>query len=259
MDMLQLRTVNVVQYLQPLREGGSLPALVKADDDYLYVLKFRGAGQGKKALIAELLGGEIARAIGLHVPELVFMHLDDSFSKTEPDEEIQDLLKFSVGLNFGLHFLSEAITYDPLVSTVDALTASKIVLLDCIISNIDRTAKNTNLLQWHNEIWVIDNGASFYFHHDWKNWKNHLERTFPLVKDHVLLEKATRLPEAATAIKKLLTQEKLEDIIAHIPEDWLISEFDTMIPSDMRAAYLEFVNSRLSKIDILVKEGEDAR
>jgi len=259
MDMLPLRTVNVVQYLQPLREGGSLPALVKADDDYLYVLKFRGAGQGKKALIAELLGGEIARAIGLHVPELVFMHLDDSFSKTEPDEEIQDLLKFSVGVNFGLHFLSEAITYDPLVSTVDALTASKIVLLDCIISNIDRTAKNTNLLQWHNEVWVIDNGASFYFHHDWKNWKNHLERTFPLVKDHVLLEKATRLPEAATAIKELLTQSKLEDIIATIPEDWLLSEFDTMATGDMRAAYLEFVTSRLSKIDVLVKEGEDAR
>lgn len=259
MNKLKIRTVNVVQYLQPLREGGSLPAIVKADDDYLYVLKFRGAGQGKKALIAEFIGGEIARAIGLKVPELVFMNLDDSFSKTEPDEEIQDLLKFSVGLNLGLHFLSEAITYDPLVSTIDVKTASEIVLLDSIISNIDRTAKNTNLLQWNNEIWVIDNGASLYFHHDWKNWKNHLSRTFPLIKDHVLLEKATGLQQAAVTIKELITQEKLIDIISNIPEDWLISEFDTMLPNDMRAAYLEFINSRISKIDLLVKEGEDAR
>ena len=141
MDKINIRTVNVIQYLQPLREGGSLPALVKADDDFLYVLKFRGAGQGVKALIAELLGGEIARAINLKVPELVFMNLDDSFSKTEPDEEIQDLLKFSVGLNLGLHFLSGAITYDPLVSVADAFTASKVVILDSLISNIDRTAK----------------------------------------------------------------------------------------------------------------------
>jgi len=130
MSSIGIRTVNVVQYLKPLREGGSLPAIVQADDGFLYVLKFRGAGQGKKALIAELLGGELARAIGLKVPELVFMNLDDSFSKTEPDEEIQDLLKFSVGLNLGLHFLSSAITFDPLVSQVDALTASKVVLLD---------------------------------------------------------------------------------------------------------------------------------
>ncbi|TVZ51518.1 HipA family kinase [Dokdonia sp. Hel_I_53] len=259
MDTLELRTVNVVQYVQPLREGGSLPALVKADDGYMYVLKFRGAGQGKKALIAELLGGEIARTLGLKVPELVFMNLDDSFSKTEPDEEIQDLLKFSVGLNLGLHFLSEAITYDPLVSSIDALTASKIVLLDCIISNIDRTAKNTNLLQWHNEIWVIDNGASFYFHHDWNNWEKHLERTFPLVKDHVLLEKATQLQQAAAEIKQLLTVEKLERIIASVPEDWLVSEFDTITPEAMRAAYLEFLSSRLAKMGVLVKEAEDAR
>lgn len=178
MSKIDIRTVNVIQYLQPLREGGSLPAIVKADDGFLYVLKFRGAGQGTKALIAEFIGGEIARAIGLKVPELVFMNLDDSFSKTEPDEEIQDLLKFSVGLNLGLHFLSGAITFDPLVSNIDAMTASKVVLLDSIISNIDRTAKNTNLLNWNKELWVIDNGASFYFHHDWKNWKNHL-KNFP--------------------------------------------------------------------------------
>lgn len=259
MNTIDIRTVNVVQYVLPLREGGSLPAIVKADDEFLYVLKFRGAGQGKKALIAEFIGGEMARAIGLKVPELVFMNLDDSFSKTEPDEEIQDLLKFSVGLNLGLHFLSQAITYDPLVSKVDGLTASKVVLLDCIISNIDRTAKNTNLLQWNNELWVIDNGASFYFHHDWTNWKNHLSRTFPFVKDHVLLEKATQLNEAATEILQLLNQDIISEILSNIPDDWLLSESDAMTPDEMRAAYSEFINSRIAKMDVLVKEAQDAR
>lgn len=259
MSKIDIRTVNVIQYLQPLREGGSLPAIVKADDGFLYVLKFRGAGQGTKALIAEFIGGEIARAIGLKVPELVFMNLDDSFSKTEPDEEIQDLLKFSVGLNLGLHFLSGAITFDPLVSNIDAMTASKVVLLDSIISNIDRTAKNTNLLNWNKELWVIDNGASFYFHHDWKNWKNHLTRTFPLIKDHVLLQKATSLEEASKEIQGLINQDKIIEIVSKIPEDWLITEFDTMSPNEMREAYIEFINTRFSKIDLLVKEAEDAR
>tara|TARA_R110000765_G_scaffold382033_2_gene473276 strand:+ start:316 stop:1095 length:780 start_codon:yes stop_codon:yes gene_type:complete len=259
MYKLDIRTVNVVQYVHPLREGGSLPAIVRADDDFLYVLKFRGAGQGKKALIAEFIGGELARAIKLKVPELVFMNLDDSFSKTEPDEEIQDLLKFSVGLNLGLHFLSGAITFDPLVSTVDAMTASKVVLLDSIISNIDRTAKNSNLLHWNHELWVIDNGASFYFHHDWKNWENHLTRTFPLIKDHVLLQKATHLEEASKEIQNFISTEIIKEIIQNIPEEWLISESDSMTPEEMRAAYIQFINRRLSKIDLLVKEAEDAR
>src|SRR5690606_32477067 len=195
MNKIDIRTVNVVRYLQPLREGGSLPAIVKADDDFLYVLKFRGAGQGKKTLVSEFIGGELARAMGLKVPELVFMNLDESFGKTEPDEEVQDLLKFSVGLNLGLHFLSGAITFDPLISKVDAMTASKVVLLDSLISNIDRTAKNANLLSWNNQLWVIDNGASLYFHHNWSTWKEHLDRTFPFVKDHILLQQATRSEE----------------------------------------------------------------
>ena len=242
-----------------MREGGSLPAIVKADDGFLYVLKFRGAGQGKKALISEFIGGELARAIGLKVPELVFMYLDASFSKTEPDEEIQDLLKFSVGLNLGLHFLSSAITYDPLVSAVDALTASKVVLLDSLISNIDRTAKNTNLLKWNNELWVIDNGASFYFHHNWGTWENHLTRTFPLIKDHVLLPQATCLEEAAKEIHKAISQEIISEIIAAIPEDWLVSEYDSLSPDNMRAAYSQFINAKLSMIDVLVKEAAHAR
>ena len=259
MKKIEIRTVNVTQYLQPLREGGSLPAIVKADDGFLYVLKFRGAGQGKKALISEFIGGELARAMGLKVPELVFMNLDDSFSKTEPDEEIQDLLKFSVGLNLGLHYLSSAITYDPLVSKVDAFTASKVVILDSLISNIDRTAKNTNLLNWNDELWVIDNGASFYFHHNWQTWENHLTRTFPLIKDHVLLAKATVLEEASSAVKKLINKDVIAEIIAKIPEDWLLSEGDFLNPTEMRTAYNTFLNAKLAMIDELVKEAENAR
>ncbi|TXD49575.1 MULTISPECIES: HipA family kinase [unclassified Polaribacter] len=259
MNTIEIRTVNVVQYLQPLREGGSLPAIVKADDGFLYVLKFRGAGQGKKALISEFIGGELARAMGLKVPELVFMNLDDSFSKTEPDEEIQDLLKFSIGLNLGLHFLSSAITYDPLVSKVDALTASKVVLLDSLISNIDRTAKNTNLLNWNNELWIIDNGASLYFHHNWATWENHLTRTFPLIKDHVLLSKATCLEKASDEIKKKINANTIIEIVSKIPEDWLLSEGDFLKPDEMRAAYISFLNAKLTMIDKLVKEAENAR
>ncbi|MEE9407967.1 MAG: HipA family kinase [Polaribacter sp.] len=259
MNKIDIRTVNVVQYIYPLREGGSLPAIVKADDGFLYVLKFRGAGQGKKALIAEFIGGELARAIGLKVPEIVFMNLDDSFSKTEPDEEIQDLLKFSVGLNLGLHFLSSAITYDPLVSKVDTKIASKVVLLDSIISNIDRTAKNTNLLNWNNELWIIDNGASFYFHHNWETWKNHLTRTFPLIKDHVLLQKATNLSEAAIEIKELLNETKINEIVSSIPENWLLSEADSLSTYEIREAYIQYINTRISNIDLLVKEANDAR
>ncbi|MBU2927492.1 HipA family kinase [Winogradskyella psychrotolerans] len=259
MSDIDIRTADVIKYITPLREGGSLPAIIEASDDFLYVLKFRGAGQGTKALIAEFIGGELARAIGLKVPELVFLNLDDSFSKTEPDEEIQDLLKFSVGLNLGLHYLSSSITFDPLVSVADAMTSSKIVLLDSIISNIDRTVKNTNLLNWNNELWVIDNGASFYFHHNWSTWKNHLTRTFPLIKDHVLLERASQLNEASQQIIATLDQNTIEDIIYKIPEDWLINESDSFTPDQMRKAYIEYLNSRLSKIDTLVKEAEDAR
>jgi len=259
MEPIEVRTVEVTRYLKPLREGGSLPAIVEADDEFLYVIKFRGAGQGKKALIAELIGGLLAKEIGLKVPELVFMNLDDSFSKTEPDQEIQDLLTFSVGLNLGLHFLSGAITYDPLVSIADSMTASKVVLLDSMIINIDRTAKNTNLLNWKKELWLIDHGASLYFHHNWKSWENHLTRTFPNIKDHVLLERADHLEEAAQAIKDTLNSEKIAEIVALIPEEWLEDESIDMEPSEIRAAYTAVLNSKLDKIDLLAKEASDAK
>lgn len=259
MNEISIRTVDVVQYIKPLREGGSLPAIVQADDDFLYVLKFRGAGQGTKALIAELIGGFLAKEIGLNMPELVLMNLDDSFSKMEGDEEIQDLLKFSVGLNLGLHFLSGAITYDPLVSFADPLSASKVVLLDSIITNIDRTVKNTNLLNWNNELWLIDHGASLYFHHNWANWEMHLSRTFPNVKDHVLLEKADNLEEAAKDITENINRSKISDIVSLIPDDWLIDKSSTLNASEMRSAYIEFLDAKLNNIDSLVKEALDAR
>lgn len=259
MSSIDIRRVNVVQYLQPLREGGSLPAIVKADDDFLYVLKFRGAGQGKKALIAELIGGELARKMGLKVPELVFMDLDDSFSKTEPDEEIQDLLKFSVGLNLGLHFLSGAITYDPLVSNVDGQLASKIVLLDSMIMNIDRTAKNTNLINWKRELWLIDHGASLYFHHNWKSWESYLDKTFPSIKDHVLLERADQLLETVDEIRTLITAAVINEIVDAIPEDWLEEESNVLSPNEIRSAYKDFLNARITNLEVLAKEAKDAR
>jgi len=259
MKKLELRHVEVVRYITPLREGGSMPAIVLGDDDFQYVLKFRGAGQGMKALVAEIIGGEMARAIGLKMPELVFMHLDNSFSQTEGDEEIQDLLKFSVGLNLGLHYLTSAITFDPLVSTADPMSASKVVLLDAIITNIDRTAKNTNLLNWNKELWLIDHGASLYFHHNWNTWKNSIDRPFPLIKDHVLLSRADHLAEAGIELRETWTPGLINNIIETIPDEWLHDEATDMTPSEMKSAYKLFLNTRIANINSFVNEANDAR
>ncbi len=259
MSKIELRTTDVIQYVKPLREGGSLPAIVEASDGFTYVCKFRGAGQGKKALVSEIIGGELARAIGLNVPELVFMHLNDSFGKAEGDEEIQDLLKFSVGLNLGLHYLAGAITFDPLVSVADPLSSSKVVLLDSIISNIDRTAKNTNLLNWNRELWLIDHGASLYFHHNWDHWESHLDRTFPMIKDHVLLSRASKLTEASTFITEKITDEFIQNIMDSIPDEWLMDEATNMSPIEMKKAYSAILLAKISNIDALVKEANDAR
>ena len=259
MESQELRKLEVVQYMQALREGGSLPAIVKGDDEQLYVLKFRGAGQGSRALVAELIGGELARAMGLQVPELVLMDLDASFSQTEPDEEIQDLLSFSVGMNLGMSFLSQAITYDPLVSNTDPLTASLVVLLDSILINIDRTAKNTNLLIWENELWLIDHGAGLYFHHNWKNWEKFLGKPFPLIRDHVLLGKAEALEEAAAHIHSTIKPSVVQHIIDLIPVEWLVDESGNLHEEDMKRAYVQFLNSKLDRLEHLVKEAENAK
>ena len=259
-NLPEIRTVNVTRYVTPLREGGSLPAIIEADDDFLYVLKFRGAGQGVKALIAELIAGEIARALGLKVPEIVFAQLDPTMSRLEPDEEIQDLLKFSGGLNLGLHYLSGAITYDPLVTTVDAALASKIVWLDSLITNVDRTARNTNMLMWHKELWLIDHGASFYFHHAWQDPEEQGKRPFGLIKDHVLLPQASLLEEADEASRAILSSERIKVIVDLIPEDWLhFEDSPYATPEEHRQVYIRFLETRLAHTEVFVKEAQHAR
>ncbi|MFC6998728.1 HipA family kinase [Rufibacter roseus] len=255
----EIRTVDVTRYVTPLREGGSLPAIVEADDDFLYVIKFRGAGQGVKALIAELVAGELARALGFRVPEIVFANLDEAFGRTEPDEEIQDLLRFSEGLNLGLHYLSGAITFDALVNSVDAALASKIVWLDCLITNVDRTPRNTNMLMWHKELWLIDHGAAFYFHHSWNNIEEQGKKPFPQVKDHVLLPKASELEAADAEAKKILTPERVEAIVSLIPDDWLLKDAPFETFQEHRQAYLNFLLTRLAHSETFVKEAQHAR
>ncbi|WP_423149341.1 HipA family kinase [Rubrolithibacter danxiaensis] len=253
----QLRTVDVIRYVTPLREGGSLPAIAEADDEFLYVLKFRGAGQGVKALIAELIGGEIARALGLKVPEIVFANLDEAFGRTEPDEEIQDLLKASTGLNLALHYLSGAITFDPAVTKLDPKLASQIVWLDCLLTNVDRTARNTNMLTWHKELWLIDHGASLYFHHSMQNWKEHAVRPFLQVKDHVLLPSAAELDSVDEEYHSLLTPDRIRSIVALIPEEWLTGEFESS--AEHREVYTQFLETRIASSEIFVKEAKYAR
>lgn len=256
---IELRTVNVTRYITPLREGGSLPALAEADDDFKYVLKFRGAGHGVKALIAELLGGEIARALGLKIPELVFANLDEAFGRSEGDEEIQDLLKGSQGLNLALHFLSGALTFDAVVTQVDEKLASKIVWLDAYTTNIDRTVKNTNMLIWHKELWLIDHGATFYFHHAWNNWEKTALTPFPYIKDHVLLPQASLVAEINDEMVSLLNNEKLTEITNLIPTEWLDWEGSNMKPEEIRNVYFQFLVQRRNNSNNFVKQIQDAR
>lgn len=256
---MDIRRQNLTRYIIPLREGGSLPALAEADDGFKYVVKLRGAGHGEKALVADFLGSEIARAAGMKVPEQVFLELDEYFGQSEGDEEIQDLLKWSRGLNLGVHYLQGAMTADPYVNPVDALLASKIVWLDTFITNVDRTIKNTNMLLWHNEIWLIDHGASFYFHHSWSDWQKSALTQFPYIKDHALLHKATRMNEADAMMRERLTPEVLSDVVDAIPSSWLRWDEGTEDDErERREVYRNFLMKRLKEVDF-VKIAEDAR
>ncbi len=255
----QLRTVTVTRYITPLREGGSLPALAEADDGFRYVLKFRGSGHGPKALISELIGGEVARALGLRVPELVFAELDEAFGRTEGDEEIQDLLKGSKGLNLALHFLSGAINFDPAVTTVEPKLASQIVWLDALLTNIDRTVRNTNMLMWRKELWLIDHGSCLYFQHSWTTWREHATGPFALIKDHVLLPQASQLAEADAEFKQRLSPTLLQNIVALVPDAWLHWDGMDETPDELRAIYLEFLQLRLAHSNVFTNEAEHAR
>lgn len=253
-----IRTVEVTRYVTPLREGGSLPAIAEADDGFLYALKFRGAGQGSKALIAELLGGEIARVLGLRVPEIVFAQLDEAFGRTEPDEEIQDLLRGSTGLNLALHYLSGAITFDPVIHQLDADLASRIVWLDCLLTNVDRTVRNTNMLMWHKELWLIDHGASLYFHHSWDHWQEQAVKPFIQVKNHVLLPWASRLGAVDNELKTKLTDSVIDYIVQLIPDDWLVGG-DVTSAEEARMVYAQFLTMRVAASAVFVNEAQDVR
>ncbi len=247
---MEIRHERMTLYMQPLREGGSLPGLVEADDGFRYVAKFRGAGHGTKALIAEFIGSEVARAAGFKVPELILLDIDEDFGRTEGDEEIQDLLRGSQGLNLGLHFLSGALTWDTAANTPDPMTASRLVWLDAFLTNIDRTHLNTNMLLWNRELWLIDHGASLYFHHAWSDWEKAALSPFPYVKDHAMIEHASRLEEADTEMHARLTPERLDAIVDAIPSDWLLSSGTDASEEEQRETYRRFLHTRLANSKI---------
>lgn len=256
---MELRSQSLTRYILPLREGGSLPGLAEADDGFRYVVKFRGAGHGTKALVAELVGGLVAKSLGFKVPELVFLDIDYRFGITEPDEEIQDLLRASEGLNLGLHYLDRAMTMDPSVNRVDPLTASKIVWLDAFLTNVDRTRLNTNMLIWNNELWLIDHGASLYFHHSWRNPAEAALDPFPYIRNHALLPQATRLEEADKLMRQAITPRTLSKIVDLIPDSWLTAADDPQTPAEKRLVYKEFLTSRLANSSIFVKQANNER
>lgn len=244
--MTSIPTLQTTRYVSPLREGGSLPALAEASDGELYVVKFRGAGQGRKALVAELIAGEIARTLGLKVPALVLVELDPAFGNNEGDPEIQDLLKASAGLNLGLKFLPGALMFDPLAERVTPRLASLIVWFDALVLNVDRTVKNPNLLCWDDDIWLIDHGASLYFHHNWAaDFSARSRAPFPPIRDHVLLPYATELQTIDAEFANHLTSQRLTEILNAVPDLWLENEPPFQNVADVRAAYFAFLVSRL--------------
>jgi hypothetical protein len=253
-----MRTVNAARYVTPLREGGSLPAIIEADDDGMYVLKFRGAGQGTKALIAELVAGELARAAGFLVPELVFVSLDPEIAKTEPDPEIQDLIRASGGLNLALDYLPGSVMFDPVAEKPDAELASRIVWFDAYVTNVDRTPRNANMLMWHRRLWLIDHGAALYFHHTWTDMDRRSKDPFPLIKEHILLPFASAIEAADQALMAMLTEEVIHGVVDLIPDDWMKdSPFEST--TDNRRAYVEYLTRRLEAPRHFVKEAIRAR
>lgn len=254
-----IRTQNLTRYITPLREGGSLPALAEADDSFRYAVKLKGAGHGAKSLISELIGGMVAKAFKFKVPEHVFLNLSPLFGITEPDREIQDLLRKSEGLNIGLHFLDGAMTFDPSVNTLDSLTASKIVWLDSFLTNVDRSRLNPNMMIWHNELWLIDHGASLYFHHSGKDPEVAAKDPFPYIKNHVLLPQAEKLEEADKLMRQAITPRTLEKIVRLLPDEWLIEEGAEKTPDEIREGYNIFLTRRLAGSHVFVEKAIEER
>jgi hypothetical protein len=249
---VQLERIAATRYVTPLREGGSLPALVEASDDGLYVLKFRGAGQGRKALVAEVVAGELARALGLLVPRLTLVELGPALGRAEPDPEIQDLLVASAGLNLGVDFLPSSLPYSPAVGPApDAGLAAAVVWFDALVTNIDRTAQNPNLLLWHDRLWLIDHGAALYFHHAAEPDPAHARSPFPAIREHVLLPFAASIGEADERLAPRVTEAVLADVTAAVPDEWL--------DGDDRRSYVEYLSRRLEPPRTFVEEAERAR
>jgi hypothetical protein len=252
-----LRTVTATRYVTPFREGGSLPGLVEADDLGMYVLKFRGAGQGLKALVAEVVVGELARRLGFRVPELVLVDLDPQLSKAEPDEEIQDLLNASGGINLGLDYLPGSFDYNPRVRDPGPELAARLLWFDTLVLNVDRSWRNPNMLLWHREIWLIDHGASLYFHHRWgSGWQPAQQYRYD-VADHVMLPVAGSVTGADAELRPLVTDGMLDEVLALVPDEWLDAAFGS--PVRVRAAYRAFFESRLGQADAWVPALEEAR
>lgn len=254
-----LRTVTATRYVTPLREGGSLPAVVEADDEGLYVMKFRGAGQGRKALIAEIIAGELARHLQLPVPEIVLIELDADMARTEPDPEIQHLIRASAGLNLALDYLPGSVNYDPLVDRPDAQLASRIVWFDALVTNVDRTARNTNMLLWHRRLTLIDHGAALYFHHDWANAAHAAASRFVPVKDHVLLPLATEMAQVDAQMAELITPELVASVVGLVPESWLTDEPGFSDAGEHRRAYADYLNRRVALPRAFLEEAIHAR
>lgn len=257
---IELRTVVATRYVTPLREGGSMPGLMEADDLGTYVVKFGGAAQGVRTLIAELITGELARLLGLPVPELVFLELDPAFAKAEPDPEIQDLLAASAGLNIALDFLPGALPYTVAMQhLVDPETAANIVWLDALTTNIDRTPRNPNLLIWHEALWLIDHGASLYLQHSWTDIEKRAATAFPQIADHVLLPIASSIPAAGHRCRPRMTPDVIRAVVRAIPENWLEDSAPFESPEELRAAYLDLLERRLAAADAFESAAEQAR
>jgi hypothetical protein len=256
---MKLRTVNATRYVTPLREGGSLPAIVEADDAGMYVLKFRGAGQGPKVLVAEIIVGEIARAAGLAMPEIVLIELDADLARTEPDPEIQQLIRASAGLNLAFDYLPGSITFDPIADKPDAMLASSIVWLDAYTSNVDRTARNANMLMWHRKLWLIDHGAALYFHHGWGDGADRSTSPFPAIKDHILLKFADALDETDAAMIARISPALIQEVVALVPDAWLASDKAFASPSQTREAYVQHLSRRLAAPRAFLEEAKRAR
>jgi hypothetical protein len=256
---VKLRPVEATRYVTPLREGGSLPAIVEADDAGMYVLKFRGAGQGTKVLVAEVIVGELARAAGLAIPEIVLIGLDADLARSEPDPEIQQLIRASAGLNLALDYLPGSVTFDPVTDRIDALLASSIVWLDAYACNVDRTPRNANMLMWHRKLWLIDHGAALYFHHSWADGADRSATPFPAIKDHVLLKFASALEEAHAAMTAHITPALIEDVVALVPDVWLAEDAAFPTPAQARRAYTRHLSRRLESSPAFLEEVRRAR